>query len=113
VSRKEVGFMEEIKPKPGSSDSNLMAALSYIWIVSVIMLVLKKDDEFIKFHAKQATVLFILSVAAMILSPILFPIGLIVWLFVIVMCILGFIKALGGDRYKLWLIGDLAEKIKI
>jgi len=113
VNRKEVEFMEEIKPKPGSSDSNLMAALSYIWIVGVIMLVLKKNDEFIKFHAKQSTVLFILSVAAMILSPILYPIGIIIWLFVIVMCIIGFIKALGGDHYKLWLVGNLAEKIKM
>lgn len=105
--------MEEKKPVPGSSDSNLMAALSYVWVLSVVMLIIKKDDEFVKFHAKQGTVLFIISILAMILSPLLWFLGIIVWFFVAVLCIIGFLKALGGDRFKLWVIGDIAGKINL
>ena len=51
-------YMPEIK----TSDTNLMAALSYLWLLSVVMLVVKKDDPFVLFHAKQGLVLFIASI---------------------------------------------------
>ncbi|MFA5052086.1 MAG: DUF4870 domain-containing protein [Patescibacteria group bacterium] len=100
--------MEEQKPvKPaGAQDSNLMAALSYVWILSVIMLILKKDDEFVKFHAKQGLILFLISFVGVI--PV---IGWFVWIIVVIAMIIGFIKALSGERFKVPLVGDLAEKI--
>lgn len=100
--------MEEKKPVTGTSDSNLMAALSYVWILSVVMLIIKKDDEFVKFHAKQGLILFIVSFVGVI--PV---IGWFVWLGVVVLDIIGFIKALSGERYKVPVVGDLAEKIKM
>lgn len=103
--------MEEQKPvnKPaGAQDSNLMAALSYVWVLSVIMLILKKDDEFVKFHAKQGLILFLISFIGVV--PV---IGWIIWIIVVIAMIFGFIKALSGERYKVPLIGDLAEKIHI
>lgn len=99
---------ENKKPVPGSTDSNLMAALSYVWILSVVMLIIKKDDEFVKFHAKQGLILFIASFVGVI--PI---IGWAIWFVVVVLDIIGFIKALSGERFKLWVIGDIAEKIKM
>jgi uncharacterized membrane protein len=102
-----------VSPKPGSSDSNLMAALSYVWVLSVVMLVIKKDDEFVKFHAKQGTVLFLVSVVAWLLSMVLFFLGPLLSVAIAIVCIIGFIKALSGERYKLPVIGDLAEKIKL
>ncbi|MCL5808720.1 MAG: DUF4870 domain-containing protein [Deltaproteobacteria bacterium] len=101
--------MEENKqPTPAKSDSNLMAALSYVWVLSVVMLIVRKDDEFVKFHAKQGLILFIASFIGVI--PV---IGWVVWLVVVVFDIIGFIKALSGERYKVPLVGDLAEKIKL
>ncbi len=98
--------MEDKKPAAKNTDSNLMAALSYIWLISVIMLVIKKDDEFVKFHAKQGLILFIISWIGVI--PV---IGWIIDVIVVIFIIIGFIKALTGERYKLPLIGDLAAKI--
>jgi len=98
--------MEENKMNAPKSDSNLMAALSYVWILSVVMLVIKKDDEFVKFHAKQGLILFICSFIGII--PI---IGWVIWLGVVIMMIIGFVKALSGERYKVPLIGDLAAKL--
>ena len=99
-----------------SSDQNLMAAISYLWIVSIIILLIRKDNEYVQFHAKQGTVLFaiwaILSVIGMtlwFLSPVIAIINLVI----LVAVILGFIKAYSGERYRLPLVADLADKIKI
>ncbi|XOU94062.1 MAG: DUF4870 domain-containing protein [Candidatus Kerfeldbacteria bacterium] len=93
---------------PTNSDSNLMAALSYIWIISIVMLIIKKDDKFVNFHAKQGVILFIASFIGVI--PI---IGWALWLVIIVLEIIGFIKALSGEKYRIPVVGDLAEKINI
>lgn len=100
--------MEEKKPTSTNSDSNLMAALSYVWILSVVMLIIKKDDEFVKFHARQGLILFIASFVGVI--PF---IGWFIWLIVVVFDIVGFIKALSGERYKVPVVGDIAEKINL
>jgi len=100
--------MDEKKPTSASSDSNLMAALSYVWILSIVMLIVKKDDEFVKFHARQGLILFIASFIGVI--PF---IGWFIWLIVVVMDIIGFIKALSGERYKVPVVGDIAEKINL
>jgi len=94
--------------KPGSTDSNLMAALSYVWILSIVMLIIKKDDEFVKFHARQGLILFIASFIGVI--PV---IGWFIWLVVVVLDIVGFIKALSGERYKMPVVGDIAGKINL
>lgn len=96
-----------------NSDSNLMAALSYIWIISIVMLVIKKDDKFVSFHAKQGTVIFAFSIIALMITPVIFFLGVIISIAVSVADVIGFIKALSGEKYKMPFIGDLAEKIKI
>lgn len=100
--------MEEQKPPVQKSDSNTNAALSYIWIISVIMIVTKKNDEFVMFHAKQGLILFIASFLWFI--PV---VGWILDILIVICIIIGFIKAMAGERYKLPVVGDLAEKIKL
>ncbi|MFA5134254.1 MAG: DUF4870 domain-containing protein [Patescibacteria group bacterium] len=105
--------MEEQKSQSASTDSNLMAALSYVWVLSIVMLIVKKDDEFVKFHAKQGTVLFVASIIGMSLSTFVLFVGPLIGIVVVVLEIFGFIKALSGERYKVPVVGDLAEKIKL
>ena len=92
-----------------SNDSKLFAALSYLWLLSVVMLVLKKDDEFVKFHAKQGTVIFVASIILWFI-PIL---GWLLQIAVLIAVVIGFLKAYSGERFKLPVIGDLADKINI
>lgn len=96
---------KEIDKIPPTNDRNLMAALSYVWIICLIMLAIRRDEPFIKFHAKQALVLFIVSVIASILLwvPVL---GIVVWVLSIVGMVLGFINAWQGKEYKLPFIYD-------
>lgn len=91
------------------SDSNLMAALSYLWLLSVVMLLLKKDDKFVQFHAKQGLVLFLASVVLWMIPIFGWMLNMVVTIAVIV----GFIMAIQGKEYKMPVVGDLAEKINI
>ena len=98
------------------SDSNLLAAISYLWILSIVMLFVKKDDDFVVFHAKQGTVLFgALTVVAIAGIPFLFlgPLVLLVDLVIFIAVIIGFIQAISGKRYKIPIVSNLAEKINI
>lgn len=89
-------------------DNRVMAALSYIWIVSLIMLLLKKDSAFVQHHAKQGFVLWVASIIFWFIPVIGWLLNCIVLVFVI----LGFVQALNGSWWKAPMISELAEKIK-
>ncbi len=79
-------------------DGNLAAALGYpIGIIAIICLIMEKENRFVKFHAGLASMLF----------------G-IIWLAVIAAYIGGLIyaavKAYGGNKFMLPVIGAMAEK---
>lgn len=86
-----------------NNQRNLVAALGYVWFICVIILLVKKDDPFIKQHAKNGTALFILSVAW-----VFAPFGFIIALFELY----GFYQAFIGNSYKLPIIGDWLEQVK-
>jgi uncharacterized membrane protein len=97
-------------------DENLEAALSYVlgWITGLIFFLLEKDDKFVRFHALQSLITFlVLHVVAIFFGIIPFIgwvfdslvsiAGIIVW----IVCI---IKAYQGEKFKLPIVGDIAEK---
>ncbi len=84
-----------------------MAALSYVWLLSVVMIILKRRDEFVLFHAKQGVALFLVSLVAMVAAVSFFPAGAVLWCTVVVLEVVGFFKALGGEWFKLPLIGKI------
>lgn len=90
-----------------SSDDKLLGALSYVSFVSVIMFLLKKENPFIAFHSKQGMVLFVASLVWFI--PLL---GWIIACLAYVLMVVGFIKAYSGERFRIPIVGDIAEKIK-
>ena len=99
----------------GLTDNNA-AGLAYVTIIpAIIFLVVAPYNQkpFIRFHAWQSIFLgivaFVLSFINIIpiLGQIIFGVGMLV-LFVAWIIVL--LKALKGERYKLPIIGDLAEK---
>lgn len=95
----------------------MIAALSYIWVLCLIPLLTRRNDEYCQFHAKQGLVLFIVSFAVMVLGmvPILgwliiLPLG---WLVIIIFSIFGIINALQGKKWIMPYIGKHAEKINL
>ena len=100
-----------------TQDDKVIAALSYIWLLFLVPLLLKKKNEFCFFHAKQGMVLFIFSLAVLILGAIpilgwliITPLG---WIIVGVLSLLGFINALQGKKWEMPYIGRYAKKINI
>jgi uncharacterized membrane protein len=123
----EGGFMAEEEtptkaPQTGGSaagDDNLMAALSYLGILVIVPLLVKKDSSYVKSHAKQGLVLLIAEVIfgfvawLLVFIPVIgWLIEVVVWLFFLIMIIMGVTKALSGETWEMPVFGKMADKFK-
>ena len=98
-------------------DSNVAAALAYAlgWVTGLAFLLAERENRFVRFHALQSTLAFgALSILWMVsLSIPIFgwlmafivipPVSVVLWLFMM-------LKAYQGERYKLPIVGDMAEQ---
>ena len=132
-------------PPPGQQSSlglapNVAAAISYIWIVGLVLFFIEKDNKFVRFHAMQSVLYGITWSVAMIVLAILNAIiaivfgvasaaagdpgiigmligliSMIIWLVVPLIyiggLILGAVKAYQNVKFKFPIIGNMAEKI--
>jgi len=95
---------------------NLAGLLCYVlgWVTGLVFLLVEKESQFVRFHAMQSLVTFgAITVAQLILSHIPFlgwALGVLIWLLSLALWIILMIKAYGGEKYKLPIAGDFAEK---
>lgn len=97
-------------------DGKIWAFVGYWWILFLVPLLGKKDNKFALFHGKQGMVLFVFWVAIFILSFIPFIGGIIFllgWIIYVILAIIGMVKSLQGQYWKMPVLGDIAEKINI
>ncbi|MBM3283415.1 hypothetical protein FJY90_04130 [Candidatus Gottesmanbacteria bacterium] len=97
-----------------------MGAAAYLLgpITGIILLLVEKKNNFIRYHAMQSTLVFgailllniVLGIVpilgwliAIILSPLIALVSFVLWLALMW-------KAYNGERYKLPYFGELAEK---
>jgi uncharacterized membrane protein len=122
-------------------DPKVAAAISYIWIVGLVFFFIEKENKFIRFHAMQSilfgiansVIMMVLAIIAVIMTfafgiggamvgggigtliqMLVWVIWLIFWLLAmlfLVGLILAAVKAYQGKKFKLPLIGNMAEKI--
>lgn len=90
------------------------AILSYLSILCIIPLILKKDNVFVLEHTKQGLVIFLGQVAVMIISillgPWVFRLGMFVlWVFAFI----GIVAVVQGRTIKFPVISGIAEKITL
>ena len=98
---------------PQILEGKIWAILSYLSILCIIPLVLKKDNPFVLSHGKQGLVLFVAQVALFILH-IIFPWLLKPGMFVLwAISFWGIISVLKGEYVKLPVISDFADKITL
>ena len=112
---------QTIAPKdPVVEEGIPFAVISYLWILCLVPLLLKKDNKFAHFHGKQGLVLAIVETALIVLwAPLMF-IPILGWLLLLVLdvalvvfAIIGIIQALMGNYYRLPIVADFADKFKI
>src|SRR3990167_6483664 len=100
----------DLKMASDNSNRNLVAALSYLlgFITGVVILLVEKDDKFIRFHAMQSSVVSgALFIVSLVLGFILAPIGILATLVNIIISIAGIVvwivsmvKAYQGQLYN-------------
>ncbi len=95
---------------------NVAALLCYLfgWITGLIFYLIEKDNKFVRFHAFQSIVVFgALTVLSILLGfvpaigwsliPVVYVVQLILWIVLM-------IKGYQGEKLKLPIAGDMAEK---
>lgn len=109
--------MDEVKNPPSADASDAQenkytAIFSYIYILFLIPLLAKRDSKFCQFHAKQGLVLFIIDIVASLFVwiPV---IGQLLMVALAIVSVIGIIKVLNGEYWKIPYIYDWSEKIKI
>ncbi|KKQ18658.1 MAG: hypothetical protein US94_C0046G0004 [Berkelbacteria bacterium GW2011_GWB1_38_5] len=93
-------------------DPKLAGLLCYIWIVGLVFLIISKD-KFVRFHALQSVILgvaFAVISSVVMFIPIVNFFSWILWPLYMVLIIMMMIKAYAGEKYKLPIVGDFAEK---
>ena len=94
-------------------EENLEAALCYlgVWITGIIFYFVEDKNKLIRFHAMQSILVFLpLTIFAWLFLYIFSWISWILWILVIVLWVILMLKALQGVKYKLPIVGDIAER---
>jgi uncharacterized membrane protein len=104
---------------PGSN-RNVMIALSYLWILAIVPLIVEKEDKDVQWHAKHGLVLLVLEIilyavlAVVSMVPILGCITVflpvVVFLGFLVVRILCITKAMNGERFLIPGISEFANR---
>ena len=93
------------------TEGKVFAILSYLSILCIIPLTLKKENPFVLDHGKQGLIIFVAQVAVFILS-ILFPWILKLGMFVLgILSFVGIVHVLRGRYVKFPVISKIAEQI--
>jgi len=107
--------MPNMQPPTSNRDvdeNKVLAAVSYVWILCLVPLFLKRNSKFVQHHAKQGLVLFIIE----IIGWLIFWIPLIGWLlfvYVIIMAVMGIMNSMQGRMWEMPILGKYARKINL
>ena len=119
------GSMLDTPKAAGSTTSlepNVAGLLCYVlgWITGLVFILIEKENKFVRFHAMQSIVTFGALTVVVVVVSILGQIGVphflsnilqaVVWVIWVVLWIVLMIKAYQGERFKLPIAGDIAEK---
>ena len=93
-------------------DEKLTGALCYllVWVTGIVFYLLEKDNKFVRFHAMQSILVFLpLTIISWFFSWFLWWLGWLIGLLIFILWIVLMIKAFQGEKFKLPIVGDIAE----
>jgi len=108
--------LTETKKSTFGLDKNIAAAACYFgwWITGLIFFVSEKKDKDIKFHAMQSILFFAVIMMLLMVLRVFWFLGVFisgfVWLGAFAVWLILMLKAYQGEKFKLPVIGDIAEK---
>jgi uncharacterized membrane protein len=107
-----------------------MFVLSYLGILCLVPLLTKKDDPEVQWHAKNGLVLFGAEIAWVIvriiigivagrvpvagcgIAMVMMIVSCVVWLGILAVVIMCIVKATQGQRFRIPILTDIAEKLQ-
>lgn len=102
---------QEIFDAKDVEENKLMAALSYLWIMWLVPLLIKRDSAYTQYHAKQGLMLFIAESLSVLISWI--PVvNICVFIFLIFLAVIGITNALKGAAVPLPVVGKFVHYLK-
>lgn len=116
--------MEEQTPKfnpkrvdPREVEKNkILAAISYLGVLCLVPLFLKKSSPYVQFHAKQGLVLLIAEIIISFVNIIPF-FGFMVWAFAgllfFIISMVALVRTWNGESWEIPVISDYAKKIEL
>ena len=118
------GAYQPPPPAAGAGgDRTLMLILSYLGILALIPLLVKKDDRDVQWHAKNGLAIFvgyiIVAIAWWIINYFmpasigcaLSFVGCAIWIAYLVIIIMAIMKALKGERLRVPGVSDFADRM--
>ena len=97
-------------------EGKFFAAISYIAFLCVVTLLLKRENKFALYHAKQGLIIFVAEAALLMVA--MFPVvGQIAYIIgsslALVASVYGILHAIQGKEVKIPLVTNFAEKISL
>jgi uncharacterized membrane protein len=88
-------------------EENVAGFFCYLlgFVTGIVFLIVEKKSSFVKFHARQSTITFLILLALSWIPVI----GFLFWILGIFLWLLLMIKALQGQKYLLPIVGKMAE----
>jgi fumarate reductase subunit D len=109
-----------------SGGERAMAALGYLGFLFILPVKLRRDSMFVQFHARQGGVLFglwfvaffalfiaLLFAGSGLGATILIGVLFVFTFLYILMALIGLLKVLLGERYRMPVVADIALKLRL
>lgn len=93
----------------------LQLVLAYLGLLSLIPYLTVKDSAYVRFHARQGLALAILGIACwgIFLIPFVGVLGGLALVGVLVLSVLGIVKAFEGARWRMPIAADVADRLNL
>lgn len=107
--------MEEKEKSSTGLEENVAGFLCYlmVFVTGIVFLVVEKKSSFVKFHAMQSTITFLglfVIMGVIGLIPVINLLIVPLWILSLIVWLILMIKALQGERYRLPVVGKMAEE---
>ncbi len=103
---------------PGASpapDDALLLVLCYLGLLALVPYLVARDREALRFHARQGLALAILEVgcAGIAVIPMIGFVGVLGLFLCLALSVVGMVKAFGGQRWRMPVAADIAERLDL
>ena len=104
-----------------SSNRGLMIALSYLWLLALVPLLVEKDDAEVQWHAKHGLTLLVAEVIlwlvfgilSMVLGPLACALAIVqmfLFIAIVIVHILCIVKGVNGERFLVPGVSQYADR---